>query len=544
MNNDYILIFFAIFIVTALIYLLYIVMLGSNKSKNDKELQITSNEILEQLNILYKQKKYPIVESLAKNYLQKKAGEDKIRTILTKTLYNSNKTYEAIEQAKILIKHHPDNFEMRIFLANCYLSVEKPMKAIEVYEQILEDDPTDIVAIKELAQIYFKTNQKKSAIKMYKKLEDYLESNHEKAKNKSTIAEIHIEFKEFSLAIEQYKQILDIYPDDVQAKQRLTELYGVTGNYDELITLASTLISDYNNDKNSLWAMTMIMEAYRSKKDYEQALSYAYSVKDHPLSDKFKAGKNIADILYEQGKTEESINILKDLLEQDSDNIELRKALAKSYEQNNDFETASSIYKRIIDVAKAEEIKDIYFEMSSLYSNWAMKLFEDDNIDECFKCFASALKFYEKNPDVYYRLGNVNKAIKNYNEAISQYKNAIEIDPKNSEYYYAISECYENIDSIYEQKKALSESLKYNPTNAKANYKLGIIYDSQNDQNNAMLYIQKAVESDNKFIIAKHKLALMLEHVGNREGAIQQYKDILELEPENEVAKNNLKMLG
>ncbi len=41
-------------------------MLGASKDDNEKELQITSREIYEQLFILHKQKRYNIVENLAK----------------------------------------------------------------------------------------------------------------------------------------------------------------------------------------------------------------------------------------------------------------------------------------------------------------------------------------------------------------------------------------------------------------------------------------------------------------------------------------------
>lgn len=518
-------------------------MLGTDKNKNE-ELQITSQDLIEQLNILYKQKKYNIVESLAKNYLEQKSKDDGVRTVLAKALHDSGKIYEAIDHAKLIVKHTTDNSKMQLFLANCYLKIEKPMKAIEIFQEILEKDPDEVIAIKELAQVYFDTNQKRSAIKMYKRLEEFLESNQEKAKNKITIAKIHIEFAEYDLAIQEYEQILEIYPEDISVKKALVELYKKIADYDSVIEIATELNTDFPDNETGLWAIQTLMEIYKITQDYEKALEYANLIKIHPLANGAQSDENIAMIFLDEGKTEESIELLKALLAENPGNISLKKELAKAYEKNKDFNLAIDIYKKILDESQAQDINQIHYELSNLYSHWAMYAFSQNENEDCFKHFTSAIKYFDKNSDIYYRLGNVNKSIKNFNEAISQYKKAIELDSQNAVYYYALSECYKEIDSIYEQKKALSESLKYDNQNAKAHYNLSVIYNLQNDNTNAMAHIKKAIELDESYIEAKHHLALMLEHTGDKEGAASIYQEILVLDPENETAKNNLKMLN
>lgn len=542
MNNSFF-VFFIIFVTTGLIYCLYKIMLGSGKKNKDNELQITSNDLLEQLHILHKQKKYNIVESLAKNYLEKKGGNDDVRSILAKSLFDMEKIYDAIDQAKIIIKHQPDNFKMQIFLANCYLKVDKPFKAIDTFQEILEEDADNVIAIKELSQIYFDTNQKRSAIKMYKRLEEFLENNHEKAKNKATIAKIHIEFGEYNLAIEEYEQILEIYPEDISVKKCLIELYKKISDYNSLIELANELSTTYADDENGLWAMNTLMDIYLIMQNYEKALEFANLIKAHSLSNNVKSDEDIAKILLEEGRIDESIELLKSLSEENPKNIQLKKELAKAYEKNKDFKSAVNIYKKILDEANAEDISNIHFELSNIYSNWAMYSFSNNENEECFKYFTAAIQYYPQNPEIYYLLGSVNQLIKNFNEAITQYKKAIELNPENPDYYCAIADCYGEIDSIYDKKKALIESLKYDSENPKTHYKLSLIYDIQNEKNNAMLHINKAIELNENFIEAKHKLALMLEHSGDIEGAKNVYEDILRSEPDNAEILNNLKML-
>lgn len=534
---------FTVIIITTLVYFLYQLMLNAQQDKKD-ELQITSEELLAQIKILHKQKKNNIVESLAKSYLAKKTTDDEVRIVLAKALYDMNKIYEAIEQAKIVVKHQPKNNDVKIFIANCYLGIQNPIAAAELLQEVLGQDPANVVAVKELAQIYFDTNQKKSAIKMYKKFEDLLESDFERSKIKVKIAEIHVEFMDYHKAIKEYEEILEIYPEELSVKKRLIDLYKMSNDYDSAIELADKVVRTLSFDsEDSLWILQKLMEIYNKIKNFQKALEVAKLIKEHPLSDDVQSGQDVAAILLSEGQVDSSVELLEELIDNNPENIELKKDLAKAYVYKKDFDMALGVYKKLLDMVNPSEIEDLNFEISNIYSDWAMYLFFNDNNDDCFKKFGTALKYNAQNPDIYYRLGNVNTAVKNYNEAISQYKKALELNPKNAAYYIAMAQCYEEIDSIYEQKKALLESLKYDDKNPKVHFKLGLVFALQNDPNSAFNYVKQAVDLDEDYIEAKHKLALMYEHKGNTEEAIALYEDILRLTPENEDIANNLKML-
>ena len=541
--QDSFFIVFTVCVIAALIYILYRIMLSTSQNR-DNELQITSEELIQQLVILHKQRKYHIVENLAKKYLEKKRKDDSVRNILARSYYDASQIYDAIEQAQIIINHQPLNLEIKIFLANCYQEVKKNEKAITILQGILNDAPDNIIAIKTLAELFLKINQKLSALKMYKRLDAFLENNQEKIKNKITIADIQIEFKEYDQALEQYKQILEICPDELSVQKRLIELYKVMQRYDDLIESASSLLEKYPREEEvSLWAMRNLMDIYKMKQDYDNALKFAYEMKEHPLSEKIQAEDNIAKILLEKGQIEDSIEILKGLIKESPENIDLKKNLSKAFEKLNDFDSAISIYRKILEEIDPKYIEQINMEISDLYSNWAIFLFSQEDNDECFKKFLTALQYYDKNPKTYYKIANVNKAIRNFNEAIAQYHHAIDLDPEFVDCYYEMAECYEAIGSIYEQKNILEESLEISPDNAKIHYQLGLIYQAQNNRPSALNYMKKAVELDETFTDAKCKLALMFENLGDKENAILLYEEVLKIEPENETASNNLKML-
>lgn len=536
-------IIFVVFIIVALIYFVYNLMLGSEREQREEDLQITPHDILEQISILYKQKKYNIVESLAKKYLEKKPSDYGVRSILAKTFYEMGRKYEALEQANYISHHQPKNFNIKIFVANCYKDTGKPMQAISVLNDLLNEDSNNVVAIKDLAQLYLETNQKISAIKMFKRLDDFIYSNQEKVNNKDLIARLHIEFREYDEAVEQYQQILQIYPADVNVKKNLVEAYKMNSDYESAIELTEEILSLNVNEELNLWAVKLLIDLYSVIHDYEKALLYANMYKENPLSNKDKATENIAKILMETGQINESIDVLKSLVEKKSEDIEIKKTLAKAYESNEDFEAASDIYKKILDEAGVEDIKNIHLEMSNLYSNWAMYLFHKGENEACFKKFSLAVQYDVDNPQIYYKLGAINQLIKNYNQAISQYKKAIDLDNSNAGYYYSISECYESIDNVYEQKQALLNCVKYDIKNARAYYKLALLDNAQRDTTGAIECLRKAVAIDENFDEAKYRLALLLENKGSMEEAIEIYENIIKSNPLHEGAINNLKML-
>jgi len=541
--QNFVVIFFSITVVISLIYFVYKIMLGSDYSKSDEDLQITSKDILAQVSILYKQKKYNIVESLAKKYLESKPSDVEIRTIWAKSLYYSGRKFDAIDQAKIILKQKPKNYDMKVFIANCYLESSNPFKAISELIEVLEADEDNVVAIKLLAKIYLDTNQKNSAIKMYEKLGEFLYSNQEIATNKKLLAQLHRGFKEFDLAIQEYRGILDLYPTDIGVKKNLIEIYKETFDYGLLIEGAEEIITLNTGDENDLWATKMLTDAFLSVKDYDKALECANKLKEHPLSNKMEVTEIIAKIFMANGQIDEGINILTTLIEENAGDVAIKKTLAESYLAKQDYELAANMYKQILDEVGVDEIRDIHYQMSNLYANWGTYLYIQGDNETCFKKFTTAFQYDSQNAQIYYLLGMVNQSIKSFNEAISQYKKAIALDSENSDYYFAIAECYAEIDSFYDEKTALQECIKFNPNNAKAQYRLAILFDSQHDTNMALTLLKKAVELDDTLLDAKYKLALMLEGQGLKEESIDLYQDILLRNPEYADAEKNLKML-
>lgn len=542
--SDVFVIIFTVAVVTGLIYLIYMLLLESGKNTKKVDLQISTRDILEQVQILFKQKKYSIVENLAKKYLEKNPAYDDLRTILAKSYFEDGNMYDALKQALIIIKRQPANFHMRIFLANCYKRTSQSSKAINELKELLRLDNENVVAVKELAQIYLETNQKQSAIKMYLKFLTYIDNNLESAKVRSTLAQLYIDLNDYDEAISQYKAVLEIYPEDIAVKKNIIELYKKTSDDARAIQMCEELLSVSMDGSEQLWFFSNLIDLYLRRNNSEKALEYANLALQNPTAEQIPLKEKIAEILVTMGRTDESIKILKDLAVENEEDINIKRYLARTFEAKKDFVSAVQTYKEILDIADAEDVLQIHREISNIYANWAMELFDSGENAECFKIFTTALHYDNENPRVYYKLGLVNQLIKNYNEAINQYKKAVELDNTNSAYYMAMSECFEAINNVYEEKKAIMEALRYDDHNAYAHYKLAVLNAEQNDTLNAISSLTRAIDLDDNLLDAKYRLALMYERHGKNAEAIALYEKILEKNPLHEGALNNLKMIG
>lgn len=540
--KDFIFILLTLSAVSGAIYFVYLLMLGSSKPTRD-DLQVNADDLLEQINMLYHQKKYHIVECMAKKYLERKPKDDSIRAVLTKSLFNNGKISEAIEQAKVIIHHQPGNNDIKLILADYYLKTMKPQLAIGILNEILEKDPTNVTALTEIAKIYLSTNQKKAAIGVLNNLAPLAFTNQEKVEIKSTLAQLHIDFKEYDLAIEEYEGILEIYPVDADVKVQLIKLYQLQSNWMLTISAATELLDMHIDEEKDLWALQTLTDAYTQIGDFENAMECAKAASENPNANSVQATQKIASILMNIDEIDKSIEILSKLLEENPDDIEIKKSLAASYEAKKDFNAAANLYKKILDDVGADELIQIHFEMSCLYTHWAMHLFKENDNVECFKKFTIALQYDSSNPEIYYQLGIINQSIKNFNEAISQYKKAIERNSTNYLYYSSIAECYKEIDNLYEEKRSLLECLKYNDKDPNAHYRLALIYSSQNDVGNAVAEMKKAIALNDSFVDAKYHLALLLELKDEKDAAIELYNQILAIKPDYTEAINNLKML-
>ena len=281
MSTNLLVFLIALFSALALIYMIYTILLDSSGPKKKKELLVTPNGILEHAKILFKQKKYKLVEKLAYKYLEIKPEHNELRLILAKSLYNEDSIYDAIKEAMIILTKDENNSDAHFLLARCYKKVNQPTKAISELQEIMKQDPDNMSAAQELSNLYVDLGQKESAIKALKHLESLTKNNGELLQIKTTLANLYIEIENYPEAFDELNEILEIYPEDTDTNKKLIELYIKVQNYESAIETCESLLAVNENNSLSLWLLNNLVNLYYLTKNIDKTIEYAKKLLEH-----------------------------------------------------------------------------------------------------------------------------------------------------------------------------------------------------------------------------------------------------------------------
>ena len=181
-NFNVIIIAAAFVLAMVAIYILYaIIMFQGIKNSKGNELQLSTKNILEQVEVLFEKGEYALVELLATKYLERVPTHQDVRQYLTRSYYKSKKYNNAIKQALIILKKDPNNIDTRKILGDCYIKKDLLGKAIKEYEVVFDHKRRDKDVVRTLAELYRNTDQIFSSISVYNILADLTENNEDMA---------------------------------------------------------------------------------------------------------------------------------------------------------------------------------------------------------------------------------------------------------------------------------------------------------------------------------------------------------------------------
>lgn len=235
-----------------------------------------------------------------------------------------------------------------------------------------------------------------------------------------------------------------------------------------------------------------------------------------------------------------------------------------------------------------EQAKPIYEQAIEMYPEKAAgylgmgKVFTlVNNPDEAFKFINKALKMDEKLSEAYYlkgflyqSQGKMKLAVSSYQTSVEQdptftegyivlgsifskyadkksqdlaegyYRTALSIEPQNKDAFYGLGMLYQNqnrLDSAIAQYRTINS---IDSTYAIAWYNQGWIYMNASDEiDSAIYYFEKAVIADTLYADAYNNIGVCFEKKKDSRKAKEYYLKTLEVNPDHELAKENLQTL-
>ena len=541
-DTNLIIIIIAFLVAIAAIYILYSIILYQGSSGKGEELQLSTKNILEQVQVLFDKKEYALVQLLATKYLDRVPTHWDVRIYLAKAYYEDRKYNQAIRQCLIILKKKPNNVDTHQVLGNCYIKKQILNKAIKEYEFVYDHRKTDKDVVRTLAELYRKTDQLYSSISAYEVLSDLLDLDEDIADVQSILAELNEEVHDYPAAFEAYKVRLGIYPNDVITNRKLIELYIKIKNYPVAIETLLYMLTFVTEPKVLLWVNDTLVSLYVETEDYEKAIEYSEKLLDIQGSDKFKVRNDIATFNIKLNRTEEGVAILEDLAMLSQNGFDVTLELADAYIQRKEYEKALERYMILLDKATQREAKTVNLLICELYIKWSINYSEQNKYEESFEMLNNATQYNALNPEIYYNMAKNYFELKNYTSTIEYLNKALEYDKQKeflAKYLLLLSEAHHQLGHFFEEKKALTDLLKVDEKNPYGLYRVGLLYAAQHDIKNAEESFKKAILYDPNLIKAKYNLALLYEN-NNRDKAKELYIEVLEQDPSFEEAKNAL----
>ena len=541
MSNNLVLIILLIFFILGILYVFFKLKEGvSSQNKNGENLQISPEEVYQQVEALIANADYNTAQKLAKKYLNQNPYHHDLRKLLVKIYITIQKEYEAISNLLVLIKTFPDDITLYSQIADLYRDTHQTKKAVYYYSYILSKDKYDLHAMKALALIYYNNKQKDSALKLYRQLVTLVENENEKLEYYEILGSLYSSMNQYEKAISVYKKVLEKDSANIEVIKDMRRIYLKLKDTDNVLYYSRLLV---NLEPENYKSYEEIIDLLFHLHMYDDALSYAQKAMEIPNADIYTLKNYIAKIYIYTGKTDESIELISETIKQDPTNLLLSQTLAMAYCMNKNFDMAKKVCHDAIEVAIPSDIKIIHNNLSSILTEEAVYLLNNDKTKQAFDKFTEAMQYNNENPEIYYKLALANNSIKNYSEAIKQCKRAIELAPEISLYYETLGDIYMGIQNFIEAKRYYKEAVFIDPKNARAHALFGTLQSKDGDHDNAIKSLETAVALEPNNIDIRYNLALAYEVAGRKDEAKIQYQKVLEEDPNHKEAMNNIKLL-
>jgi Flp pilus assembly protein TadD len=431
------------------------------------------------------------------------------------------------------VKEEKDNFQLKMRLGDEYLAQKNWKKAAYLIESILKQDndlPTPIISEQE------KLNLMKKALHAYEHLQNHSE------------------------VIATLKKMLIVSPEDIDLGLRLAELLEKKGKLKEAADAYIFILPKLPKDekivcmKNIGYLLFQADQKNNALKWYLEAATY--DKKDPNLY------YNIGSIYDDLGELKLAEQYLSMALELNKDDIEGRLRLAQSLFNKNKLKEAKHYVNEIL------KKKPHHLDALILLANIAEKEGDKHALRNTYK---QILSRDPKNKVILFNLGILETEQDNLKKAVEYLKRLVTIDPNDTQarealfdiytrqkrndlafeealiltkvfpkkmiYYSFIFNHLSTLNKFEQLAQYMSKGVEANPKDFQLRQYLILTYLKLKKNDLAIKEIKNTLKLRPNDISLLHQLAKISEGTGNLDQALQAYKKILDISPDDEKAE-------
>ncbi len=261
----------------------------------------------------------------------------------------SNKNIEAINLINQAIAMKPDDKKMKLKAVDTLFALNEMGEAKLILEELVKANPDDQQLISRLADSYLAEKEVDKAIEFLKTIVDaddsYMELDvHKKLGNAYIIA------GRFEDAVELYKNLSEIYPEDKGVRLNLIDGYLALEEYEEAYILLQPIVKENYKDVELIKKVANILNSLNRFEENDTFLKWAYQ--RHPENDDIK--QLLGDTSLSLSSFKKAVHYYQSMSNAEN-NKQVRYKLAECYRHMKLYDKAEKKYNSLLKYADFKE---------------------------------------------------------------------------------------------------------------------------------------------------------------------------------------------
>ena len=341
------------------------------------------------------------------------------------------------------------------------------------------------------------------------------------------LAEVKSYKKDLGGAIKGYKKAIELNPNYSNAKIALAKAYSIT-NYEEYLKNAESLLAEVKkgsgfNEKAEVVEATILIKRHKNS-DAEKILKNTIEKNSRYIN----AYNTLGYLYLSENRAQNAIELFKDGLSKNPDNIELLMGLSDIYSRQKMYADAEQLIVKIINLNP--EVYSYKAALATLYVSMG-------NIDKAENVLRSALDV--TNTVSTKTLINFLAEQRSVQEAISELEKVVNEQPEIYENKYALGRFY-MLAGRYDKAISVFEEIVHedalSPIAIKSKVKIAEIYLKRNEIDKADVVLNEILE-ENRNLIDALFLKSKVDIVNNKfDDAINSLRLVIKEQPDHKSA--------
>jgi putative PEP-CTERM system TPR-repeat lipoprotein len=460
--------------------------------------------------------KYEQAEKEFQKLFRQNPSHPGTRLGLAKVYILTNRPDMAIEQARKYLQTKPTDSTALEILGLGFAAKNRPVEAESYLMEALKSEPGKTSAKLELSRIYASTGEERKSRAL---LEEVFRREPKNAEAYYVLAALEIKLGHKDKALRAYEEISEINPDDSRALYNSGLLSLEIGDLAKARKIADAMLNKF---AKLSWGHTLKGIVYYNQENYPEAMiELLNSIKIQPSTEAYYF---LGLSHYCLGEYESALSQFRKILDYDPNSVRARiiagMILLKQKRTDDAIDELNKAVQLDGNNALAHKLLGSAYMTKGMFNEGMKELNRSTEIDP-------------ELIDAYLKKGVFHLIEGKRDEAETDFKTAVQVAPDMLNTRLVLSSYYMQQENSAKALATLKDGLRGQQSDAALYNKMAGIMFVEKKPTEALSYLQKAKITDPAFLSSYFNQAAYYVTSGDREKALDEYREILRKDPGN-----------